>query len=183
MRPRSCGLAGDERATGEVKPRGDFRTSSLRSLELTLGATPRPPDRRDVGPVTPGQQGPARESDERGGLTLQLEELGTGMTYQDKTLNCRECGTPFIFTAGEQSFFAEKGLLNEPQRCPNCRAAKRARERAAGAPVTPVREMHSITCAQCGVETTVPFLPRNGRPVYCSSCYEQVRQAPPVAQL
>ena len=53
------------------------------------------------------------------------------MTFADRTLRCRDCGVDFVFTAGEQAFFAEKGLLNEPQRCPGCRAAKR-RERAGG---------------------------------------------------
>jgi CxxC-x17-CxxC domain-containing protein len=95
------------------------------------------------------------------------------VNFTDRTLNCRECGMDFIFTAGEQAFFAEKGLLNEPQRCPACRAARR-RERSGGV----VREMHPVVCAQCGTNTTVPFLPRLDRPVYCSSCFEQVRTRP-----
>lgn len=37
--------------------------------------------------------------------------------YEDKTLICKECGAEFIFTAGEQEFYAEKGFVNEPQRC------------------------------------------------------------------
>ena len=92
------------------------------------------------------------------------------MSFVDKPLKCRECGADFVFTAGEQAFFAEKGLMNDPQRCPTCRANRR-RERAGGA----VREMHPVTCAQCGIETTVPFLPRLDRPVYCSGCFDQVR--------
>jgi CxxC-x17-CxxC domain-containing protein len=88
----------------------------------------------------------------------------------DRTLKCRECEVDFVFTAGEQAFFAEKGLLNEPQRCPSCRAARR-RERAGGGG----REMHAVVCAQCGTSTTVPFLPRLDRPVYCSNCFDQVR--------
>ncbi len=93
-------------------------------------------------------------------------------SYRDKTLTCRECGASFVFTAGEQAFYAEKGLLNEPQRCPTCRANRR-RERANSSP----REMHSVICAACGAETTVPFVPRNNRPVYCSACYEKVRSS------
>jgi len=93
------------------------------------------------------------------------------VNYADRTLKCRECGADFVFTAGEQAFFAEKGLINDPQRCPECRAARR-RDRPAGGMV---REMHSVVCAQCGVETTVPFLPRQDRPVYCSTCFDQVR--------
>jgi CxxC-x17-CxxC domain-containing protein len=92
------------------------------------------------------------------------------MNFADRTLTCRECGMDFMFTAGEQAFFAEKGLLTQPQRCPTCRAARR-RERSGSM----VREMHPVVCAQCGVNTTVPFLPRLDRPVYCSNCFDQVR--------
>lgn len=93
--------------------------------------------------------------------------------YQDKNLKCRECGADFVFTAGEQAFYQEKGLLNEPQRCPTCRSNRR-RERTTS---NPAREMHTVICAACGVETTVPFVPRNNRPVYCSACYDKVRSA------
>ena len=35
--------------------------------------------------------------------------------YEDKTLICKECGKEFVFTAGEQEFYASKGFENEPQ--------------------------------------------------------------------
>ena len=92
------------------------------------------------------------------------------MAFEDKTVACRDCGAEFIFTAGEQGFYLEKGLLNEPQRCPNCRANRR-RERSAGV----AREMTTVICAGCGSEATVPFVPRLDRPVYCSACFEKVR--------
>ena len=98
--------------------------------------------------------------------------------YVDKVLRCRECGADFAFTAGEQQFFALKGLVNEPGRCPTCRANRRASRDggvALDAPYRPPREMHPAICAQCGVETRVPFLPRGDRPVYCSTCFDQVR--------
>ena len=41
--------------------------------------------------------------------------------YEDKTLVCKECGQEFVFTAGEQEFYAERGFQNEPQRCKACR--------------------------------------------------------------
>lgn len=44
----------------------------------------------------------------------------------DKSLNCKDCGKEFVFTEGEQEFYREKGLQNEPQRCPDCRKAKKA---------------------------------------------------------
>ena len=45
--------------------------------------------------------------------------------YEDKTLVCKECGKEFVFTAGEQEFYAERGFQNEPQRCKACRDAAR----------------------------------------------------------
>ena len=44
----------------------------------------------------------------------------------DKTLVCKDCGADFVFTEGEQQFYAEKGFDNEPQRCPDCRKARKA---------------------------------------------------------
>ncbi len=94
------------------------------------------------------------------------------MGFEDKTLTCRDCGTQFLFSAGEQEFFSGRGLLNEPGRCPSCRSIRKA-QRAAG--MDGPREMHEVTCDQCGGVARVPFLPRNDKPVYCSDCYEQVR--------
>ena len=53
--------------------------------------------------------------------------------YEDKTLVCKECGNEFVFTAGEQEFYAERGFQNEPQRCKACRDA---RKNAARGPVS-----------------------------------------------
>ena len=44
---------------------------------------------------------------------------------EDKTLKCKDCGSDFVFTSGEQEFYKEKGFENEPQRCPDCRKAKK----------------------------------------------------------
>ena len=44
--------------------------------------------------------------------------------YEDKTLVCKECGAEFVFTAGEQEFYSERGFQNEPQRCKACRDAR-----------------------------------------------------------
>lgn len=93
--------------------------------------------------------------------------------FQDRTLTCRDCGESFLFSSGEQQFFASKGLVNDPQRCPSCRAtAKRAR--STGAP-SGTREYHAAVCNSCGGQAVVPFAPRNDRPVYCSTCFDKVR--------
>lgn len=45
--------------------------------------------------------------------------------YEDITLSCKDCGAEFVFTAGEQAFYAEKGFTNQPVRCPACRKARK----------------------------------------------------------
>jgi CxxC-x17-CxxC domain-containing protein len=95
--------------------------------------------------------------------------------YEDKTLLCRECGQEFVFSAGEQEFYQQKGLLNEPGRCPECRQRRRQGMQGQARGERAPREMHTITCAECGQEAQVPFIPRNDKPVYCSTCFERVR--------
>jgi hypothetical protein len=43
----------------------------------------------------------------------------------DKTLTCKDCNAEFVFSEGEQTFYKEKGFENEPQRCPDCRRARK----------------------------------------------------------
>ena len=100
------------------------------------------------------------------------------MLFADKMLVCRGCGREFVFSAGEQEFFQLKGLMNEPGRCPDCRAARKAERGGVGmgmAEPRARREMHPVICAECGVETLVPFLPRGDKPVYCSPCFDRAR--------
>ena len=92
------------------------------------------------------------------------------MEFQDKTLTCRDCSGTFLFTAGEQGFYIEKGLMNVPQRCPGCRANRRSNRGASSSENT-----STITCAQCGKEATVPFVPRLDRPVYCGDCFSAMK--------
>lgn len=91
--------------------------------------------------------------------------------YSDKILSCKECGREFEFTAAEQEFYAQKGFTNEPGRCPECRSARKARNRDGGGYGRSEREMFPAVCASCGKETTVPFQPSGDRPVYCRDCY------------
>ena len=95
------------------------------------------------------------------------------MALEDKALVCRDCGQEFTFTTGEQEFYLSHGLQNEPSRCPECRAARR-RERRGG--YSQPRQMYTVICADCGKETTVPFEPREERPVYCKECYTKHRE-------
>jgi CxxC-x17-CxxC domain-containing protein len=111
----------------------------------------------------------------------------------DKTLTCRDCGTNFTFTEGEQDFYGQKGY-SEPSRCPDCRAAKKASRNdgysgsyggggyggyTSGGGYSSgydraERTMTKVVCANCGKDTEVPFVPRGDKPVYCSDCFTQV---------
>jgi CxxC-x17-CxxC domain-containing protein len=99
--------------------------------------------------------------------------------YRDRILSCRDCGKDFTFTAGEQDFFATKGLAHSPSRCPNCRAARRGGEQSSYAPRQSRSEMYDAICANCGRPTSVPFVPREDRPVYCNDCFQAQRAARP----
>jgi len=94
--------------------------------------------------------------------------------FEDKTLECADCGVNFVFSAEEQEFFATKGYTNEPKRCPACRQARKA-ERYGNSSYRPQRQMFPATCAECGKDTEVPFEPREGRPVYCSDCFNKMK--------
>ncbi len=98
------------------------------------------------------------------------------MNFQDKLLQCSDCGQEFTFTAGEQEFYSSRGLQNEPRRCPECRRAKQA-DRYGNSGSRSPREMFPVTCADCGKDTEGPFEPRGDKPVYCSDCYRKNRPA------
>lgn len=87
--------------------------------------------------------------------------------FQDRVLKCVDCGTEFVFTAGEQQFYRDKNFKNEPKRCKTCKTKRQASPPGAGNKVET-----SAICSQCGRETTVPFRPTQGRPVFCRECFQ-----------
>jgi CxxC-x17-CxxC domain-containing protein len=95
------------------------------------------------------------------------------MSFQDRSLQCADCGSTFTFSAEEQEFYQSKGYVNEPKRCPDCRKARKAERN--GGNTSARRQMFSVVCAQCGKDTEVPFEPRGDRPVYCSDCYRKAK--------
>ena len=96
------------------------------------------------------------------------------MDFEDKTLQCSDCGAEFVFNAEEQAFFQTKGYTNEPKRCPACRRARKSERYSTGG-YNYERQMFPAVCAECGKETTVPFQPRDDRPVYCRECYDRIK--------
>ena len=94
------------------------------------------------------------------------------MTFTDRILKCVDCGSDFVFTAGEQLFFHEKQFKNDPKRCKQCKAKR-------GSSNTRVRAETRTNCSECGEPTTVPFKPTQGRPVLCRSCFQKHLSAAP----
>jgi CxxC-x17-CxxC domain-containing protein len=84
--------------------------------------------------------------------------------YEDEKLICEECGSEFIFSAGEQEFYAEKGLTNKPKRCTECRKARKQNKK---------RKLFDAVCSNCGTETKVPFKPIEGKDVFCQECFKK----------
>lgn len=99
------------------------------------------------------------------------------MSFEDKSLTCTDCGTSFVFSTEEQEQFATRGYTNDPKRCPECRATRKASSTSSsnsyggGSSYGERREMFPAVCAQCGKDTQVPFKPSGARPVYCSDCF------------
>lgn len=119
----------------------------------------------------------------------------------DRTLTCRDCGQEFVFTAGEQAFYQERGF-SEPKRCPTCRNARKSQQRGGsdygndyagggsysaggygngggGGYSSSPRQLYPAVCSACGKETEVPFPPRPDKPVYCRECYQERRASSP----
>ncbi len=96
------------------------------------------------------------------------------MSFQEKSIQCSDCGTTFTFSVEDQEFYQTKGYTNEPKRCPECRQARKS-DRNSNSSYGAPRQMFPATCAECGQSTEVPFQPRGDKPVYCSDCYRKIR--------
>ncbi len=97
--------------------------------------------------------------------------------FEDTTFVCIDCTKEFVWTAGEQIFYRDKGLKNPPKRCKDCKQAKNERLASiAAAQAAGIKQKIevAVNCAKCGSYTTVPFYPSQGRPVYCRSCFLQM---------
>ena len=106
------------------------------------------------------------------------------MEFVDRLLTCADCGGEFIFTAGEQLFFLDKQFKNDPKRCKPCKSRRSAQGAAApgtGPAAAGISRTETRTeCSECGITTTVPFKPTQGRPVLCRQCFKNKR-APGIA--
>jgi CxxC-x17-CxxC domain-containing protein len=96
---------------------------------------------------------------------------------KDKQLECAKCGKTFLFSAQEAQAFLDRGLTNEPKKCPDCRAKERARKEQ--------KVRTAVTCTTCGANFEVPFEPVRDaagqpvRPLYCIEHFENRSQQQP----
>ena len=146
------------------KKNGTIEKSSIGG-RLFIQAPGKLTDQRD-GPKTKGMVTilPWARTKQRGDTTM----------FEDKTLVCKDCGKEFVWTAGEQEFYASRGFENQPQRCKPCRDARKNGVR--GGNNGGDRQMFDAVCAACGKACKVPFQPREDRPVYCSDCFARMKQ-------
>ncbi len=112
---------------------------------------------------------------------FNLKTFADDADFADTDILCIDCGNDFIWTAGEQVFFRDKGLKNPPKRCKECKQAKNERLAAiTAAQATGIKQRIEVAvyCARCTGYTTVPFYPSHGRPVYCRSCFLDMNPLP-----
>lgn len=101
--------------------------------------------------------------------TLPFPENGLNLEFEDRVLQCADCGAEFVFSAGEQAFFHDKQYTHDPRHCKQCRAKRMARPK--------IGIETRVNCAECGKETTVPFKPTKGLPVLCHMCFRRLRRS------
>ncbi len=85
----------------------------------------------------------------------------------DQTLECRDCGDLFLFTAVEQAHYREKGLKHAPSRCPSCRKKNREAVQAT---------MVQVDCRRCGRRGFIPHVPDGSIDALCESCLLAIKQ-------
>jgi CxxC-x17-CxxC domain-containing protein len=103
-----------------------------------------------------------------------FQSTETASELEEIEILCIDCNKDFVWSVGEQTFFRDKGLKNPPKRCKECKQAKNERLAAiAAAQAAGIKQRIevAVSCARCGSQTTVPFYPSQGRPVYCRSCF------------
>ncbi len=98
------------------------------------------------------------------------------MEFQDKSLRCVDCSNGVHLDGGRTALFADKQFKNEPKRCKSCKAKRASRTMSSpgggrGDGFSRERVETQATCRRH--ETTVPFRPTQGRPIFCKECFQQ----------
>lgn len=107
-------------------------------------------------------------------INISLGSSTNNDLMEDRTIDCIDCNSEFVWTAGEQTFYRDKNLKNPPKRCKECKQAKNRRIAAINDSMNSEIKQRievQVNCAKCSNSTTVPFYPSQGRPVFCRSCF------------
>lgn len=85
--------------------------------------------------------------------------------FEDKKLECEECGTEFLWDASEQAYFEKKGFKKVPKRCRACRAKKKIQEKEEK------ENEKEITCVKCGKKSFITTELAPDEEALCLECY------------
>jgi DnaJ-class molecular chaperone len=90
--------------------------------------------------------------------------------FKDKEIECLQCGNSFTWTAGEQKFYEEKGLDNQPKTCPTCRD-NRKKETA-----------YEVECQECQTKGHIKTANENQESlnkklILCKDCADEKKEA------
>lgn len=95
--------------------------------------------------------------------------------FKDKKITCRDCAKDFVWTAGEQQFFQEKGFDRAPIRCLDCRKKKKQMHQKTNTP-SEIQRFFQVKCKKCGKTSEVPFEPQSPNDLVCSDCFYAERK-------
>ncbi len=108
---------------------------------------------------------------------------------EDTEVTCADCGNqctvPFVPRSNKPVYCSDCFRQHKPddsrddRRSGNDRYSRDDRgsrySRDDRGPRDNDREDTEVTCADCGNQCTVPFVPRSNKPVYCSDCFRQYK--------
>ena len=107
---------------------------------------------------------------------------------ESTTVTCADCGTectvPFVPRTSKPVYCSDCFRQNKPDDSRDDRGSRYSRDDRGSRYSRDDRgsrysrddrqkESTTVTCADCGTECTVPFVPRTSKPVYCSDCFRQ----------
>ena len=104
---------------------------------------------------------------------------------EDTTVTCADCGdqctVPFVPRSNKPVYCSDCFRQNKPSSNDD-RGSRYSRDdrpsrddRGSRNSRDNDREDTTVTCADCGDQCTVPFVPRSNKPVYCSDCFRQYK--------
>jgi len=82
------------------------------------------------------------------------------MSFQDKSIQCSDCGATFTHSVEDQEFYQSKGYTNEPKRCPDCRQKRKSERYGSSSYGTPRQMFPHAVISQCTVVIAIEKIDR-----------------------